>query len=325
MKIDLITGLLGAGKTTFIKQYVRYLVDQGEEVCILVNDYGAISVDMALLHYDLGEICDLEMVTAGDWDCYLRRTKTKLIQMAMFGYDRIIVEPSGVFDADDFYDILRDEPLDRWYQIGAVLSLVDAHLSEELSEEEAYLLLAEACTAGKILISKLPRDLTAKEEEKLQQHILDILNRQGKHFHCERVFEAKDILAKSWEDFTTEDYQLLSTAGMVHADMQKMHVAEQGSYETLFFYRVQRSQEKVVAMTQDLLKGSDYGNVIRVKGLFCDSDTQKWYQINATGSEMEIQPMEAQKEVMLVIGEHLHHDRIKEVFGETRDVLDYEV
>ena len=50
VKVDLITGFLGAGKTTFIKKYARYLMDQGMNIGILENDLGAINVDMMLLH-----------------------------------------------------------------------------------------------------------------------------------------------------------------------------------------------------------------------------------------------------------------------------------
>ena len=49
VKIDLITGFLGSGKTTFIKKYVSYLVGKGYNVGILENDYGAVNVDMMLL------------------------------------------------------------------------------------------------------------------------------------------------------------------------------------------------------------------------------------------------------------------------------------
>ena len=45
VKVDLITGLLGSGKTTFSREYVKYLTEvAGEMVCILENDYGAINV-----------------------------------------------------------------------------------------------------------------------------------------------------------------------------------------------------------------------------------------------------------------------------------------
>ena len=40
VQVDLITGFLGAGKTTFLRRYVRYLVQQGHKVCILENDFG---------------------------------------------------------------------------------------------------------------------------------------------------------------------------------------------------------------------------------------------------------------------------------------------
>ena len=44
VQVDLITGFLGAGKTTFLRRYVRYLVQQGHKVCILENDFGAVNV-----------------------------------------------------------------------------------------------------------------------------------------------------------------------------------------------------------------------------------------------------------------------------------------
>lgn len=115
VKVDLITGFLGSGKTTFIKKYARYLMEQGQNIGILENDFGAINVDMMLLRELEGENCELEMVAGGcDKDCYRRRFKTKLIAMGMCGYDRVLIEPSGIFDVDDFFDALHEEPLDRW-------------------------------------------------------------------------------------------------------------------------------------------------------------------------------------------------------------------
>ena len=39
IKIDLITGFLGAGKTTFIRKYAKYLMDSGKNIGILENDF----------------------------------------------------------------------------------------------------------------------------------------------------------------------------------------------------------------------------------------------------------------------------------------------
>ena len=59
VQVDLITGFLGAGKTTFLRRYVRYLVEQGHNVCILENDFGAVNVDAMLVQDLLGDRCDL--------------------------------------------------------------------------------------------------------------------------------------------------------------------------------------------------------------------------------------------------------------------------
>ena len=95
VQVDLITGFLGAGKTTFLRRYVRYLVAQGHNVCILENDFGAVNVDAMLVQDLLGPNCDLETISGGcDCDTHQRRMRTKLIAMAMRGFDRVVVEPS---------------------------------------------------------------------------------------------------------------------------------------------------------------------------------------------------------------------------------------
>ena len=66
IKVDLITGFLGSGKTTFIKKYARYLNSQGQKICILENDYGAVNIDVALLEEIRSDMCGVEMIVGGD-------------------------------------------------------------------------------------------------------------------------------------------------------------------------------------------------------------------------------------------------------------------
>ena len=169
IKIDLITGFLGSGKTTFIEKYARWLVARGERVCILENDYGAINIDRVLLQDLLGPNCELEMVVGGDGaEAHQRRFHTKLISMAMLGYTRVLVEPSGIYDVDEFFDTLYEEPLDRWYEVGSVLAIVDARLDPALSAASRYLLASEAANAGKIILSKLPVVASAPKPDEAQ-------------------------------------------------------------------------------------------------------------------------------------------------------------
>ena len=79
IKVDLITGFLGAGKTTFIRKYARYFMDRGLRVGSLENDYGAVNIDRVLLGDLEGERCGIEMVIGGDDHAtHLRRFRTKL-------------------------------------------------------------------------------------------------------------------------------------------------------------------------------------------------------------------------------------------------------
>ncbi len=192
IKVDLITGFLGSGKTTFIKKYVRYLLDKGEKIGIIENDYGAINVDMLLLNKEFGDECGMEMVVAGDPDCHRRRFKTKLIAMGMDGindgrYDRVIVEPSGIYDVDEFFDILYEEPLDRFYEIGNVIAIVDAGLSDELSKESDYLLVSQIAEAGMVVFSKV-EDGEGSSPASDVGNVIAHMNRALERFKCGRRY-----------------------------------------------------------------------------------------------------------------------------------------
>ena len=65
-----------------------------------------------------------------------------------------IIEPSGIFDVDEFFDILHDEPLDKWYRMGNVIAIVDAKQEQQLSPQSAYLLASETANAGMVVLSR---------------------------------------------------------------------------------------------------------------------------------------------------------------------------
>ena len=58
--IDLITGILGAGKTTFIRKYAANLLAQGKKIAILENDFGAVNVDRMMLQDLQSDRCKVE-------------------------------------------------------------------------------------------------------------------------------------------------------------------------------------------------------------------------------------------------------------------------
>ena len=210
-KIDLITGILGSGKTTFLRRYAKYLLAQGQRIAILENDFGAVNVDMLMLQDLKCENCRLEMVSGGgDADCHKRRFKTQLIALGMQHFDRVLIEPSGIFDMDEFFDTLYESPLDQWFSIGSILTIVDATMPEVLSGEMEYLLGSEAACCGKLLLSKLKAGEPAEEAS---ARVLAHLNRALAGIQCRRQFRLSDLLAKQWDDLTPKDFAAIQNAG----------------------------------------------------------------------------------------------------------------
>ncbi len=193
VKIDLITGFLGSGKTTFIKKYVKYLLGKGLKIGILENDYGAINIDLMLLGELIGENCELEMIIGGgDFETHKRRFRTKLIAMAMSGYDRVVVEPSGIFEPEEFFDLLHEEPLDNWYEIGSVITIVDMSFENEMSESSEYLLGTQLSSAGAIIFSK-----QEKSKYRDKSDTIAYLNSILERIKCRRIIKEEDIISST--------------------------------------------------------------------------------------------------------------------------------
>ena len=302
VKIDLITGFLGSGKTTFIKKYARYLLDQGLNIGILENDFGAVNVDMMLLKDLEGDHCELEMVSGGcDADCHRRRFKTKLIAMGMCGYDRVIVEPSGIFDMDEFFDILREEPLDQWYEIGSVIAVVDAGLDCGQSEAADYLLASEAAGAGCIVLSKV-KNVSTEQTEAVKAHLEQAMKKVG----CRRSLFGH-IIASDWEQFTEEDYQRLMNCGYEPASYRKTDAA--AAFDSLFFMNLELTAEELKERTARLFEEPGCGHILRVKG-FVKAEGGRWLELNATRREQTLAVSPDGQEVLIVIGEQLSKETI---------------
>lgn len=311
VKIDLITGFFGSGKTTFIRKYASYLMSQGQNIGILENDYGAINVDMMLLSDLRGDNCELEMVSGGcDRDCHRRRFKTKLISMGMCGYDRVLIEPSGIFDMDEFFDTLHEEPLDRWYEIGNVIAIVDAKLDPNLSEQADYVLASEAANAGLIVLS---RSQEASPEE-IGQTIMH-LNHALAQVKCKREIDASHILSTDWNSFTKEDFARISSCGYDPASYVKQDVDDNGDFDSLFFMNRHLTEAQLCEAVKEIMNSPACGSVFRIKG-FQKLEDGTWIELNATRQTTEIHPIKEGQEVLIVIGEGLVKEEIEKRIGE---------
>ena len=306
-KVDLVTGFLGAGKTTFIKKYARYLLDKGCKIGVLENDFGAVNVDMLLLQELLDENCDLEMVSAADKDCHRRRFKTKLIAMGMRGLDRVIVEPSGIYEADEFFDVLREEPLDNWYEIGSVITIADACLDTNLSEASDYLLASQLSEAGIVLMSKC-QEATKQELEDTLKHLEAV----QKKFHCHRMTKP-EIIMKDWSELTDEDMERIANSGYEPDSHEKLWFDQDKAYTSLYFMNMKLPDNAREDAVSRLMSDSKCGKIFRVKG-FMQNAEGKWLELNATHKNITVKPIERGQAVFIVIGEGLDKEHIDGYF-----------
>ena len=310
VKIDLITGFLGAGKTTFLKKYAAWLMKQGLRIGILENDFGAVNVDMMLLRELEGENCELEMVSGGcDAKTHRRRFRTKLIAMGMSGFDRVLVEPSGIYDVDEFFDTLREEPLDRWYEIGSVIAVADAKAEKELPEAAEYVLASETACAGLVLASRSGG--ASREERKALE---EQLNRALEKARCSRRLSLeREILCRDWEELTDKDFARIASCGWVAADYVKRDTE---SFDSLFFMNVRMTEEELLRAADRILRDPACGQVFRLKGFLRSAGAgggkEGWTELNATRQETELRPAPEGQEILIAIGEGLQKERIEE-------------
>lgn len=304
VQVDLITGFLGSGKTTFIKKYAKYLIDQGLHIAILENDFGAINVDMMVLEEELGDQCELEMVVGGgDLDCHRRRFKTKLISMGMRGFDRILVEPSGIYDVDEFFDVLHEEPLDKWYEIGNVIALVNSKLENNLSKQSDYLLGCQAADAGKIILS---RSSEATEEE--INNTITHLNNTMSLIKCKRRFNKEDCL--DLETLNNDDFNSILHSGYELEGFIKMFFKKEEAFSTMFLMNQAITKEELIHATQSIFNDSECGKVFRIKGFIPEND--QWIELNAAKDQITTETIAKGQEIIIVIGESLNKEKIEE-------------
>ena len=93
-KIDIISGFLGAGKTTFIKKMLEE-VFSGEKVVLVENEYGEVGIDGGFLK-DAG--IEIKELNSGCICCSLVGDFNRSLNEVIETYhpDRILIEPSGV-------------------------------------------------------------------------------------------------------------------------------------------------------------------------------------------------------------------------------------
>ena len=123
-KIDIISGFLGAGKTTFIKKLLKEAIS-GEKVVLIENEFGEIGIDGGFLKDSGIEIREMNSgcicwSLVGDFGRSLKEVLTK------YTPDRVIIEPSGVGKLSDVMKAVRDVAAEVPVTLNSAVTVADA-------------------------------------------------------------------------------------------------------------------------------------------------------------------------------------------------------
>ena len=317
--VTLITGYLGAGKTTFMNELLK--LQLGKKVAIVVNDMGAINIDSTLIRNNsLVKYPDMELISMqnGCICCTLReKFMDQIVELSNRDIDAILVEASGISDpvsiAEAFL-IYEEDQKERPVYLDSVITVVDADriyseflqsLSEcadlekdgiEKDEEEVdpdiiNLIMDQIEFCSLILLNKC--DLLTTEQLREVKEVVQILQPEAKIIETEYARADFETIVSH----TPYDYDSIRDSSLINKTLFKNNHNEEmidGVHEeygiSSFVYMERRpfNYDKFMKFLQD-----DYPEtLIRAKGYlwFAEDDihTQLFEQAGRNASVTEI-------------------------------------
>ena len=215
-KIDIISGFLGAGKTTFIKKLLEEAI-AGEQVVLIENEFGQIGIDGGFLKNSGIEIREMN---SGCICCSLVGDFGKSLEEVLTKYqpDRVIIEPSGVGKLSDVMKAVRDVASTLDVVLNSAVTIVDASKCKMYMKNFGEFYNNQVESANTIILSRTQ----GMKEEKLAQAVSMIQEKNAK---------AK-IITTPWDELTGE--QILAVMEQGHSlaeelmeEAMKLHEEEE--------------------------------------------------------------------------------------------------
>ena len=331
-KIDIVSGFLGAGKTTLIKKMVKEAY-QGEKLVLIENEFGEISIDGGFLK-DAGiQISEMSSgciccSLVGDFGKALREVKEQ------FQPDRILIEPSGVGKLSDVIVAVENTVADiPDMKLNSFVTVADAGKVKVYMKNFGEFYNNQIEAAGTIILSrtqkltqeKLEAAVALLREKNPTAAILttpwDQLDGKTVLAAVEKVSLADELLEKMRAKHEAEeaehhhhhhehdhddDHDELEHHH--HHDHDADEVFTSWGHETAHKY----SHDELESILTTLDSG-EYGAVLRAKGIVDGGDT--WYEFDMVPGEHEIRtcgPDVTGK--VCVIGSQLKEHEVEELF-----------
>lgn len=259
--VQLITGFLGAGKTTFLNHFIQERSD--ERLFVIENEVGKVNVDCELVMNDSEDIADL---TAGCLCCSLHDKLLDVLEEVSYRreeYDRLVIETTGVADPSSIIrTFLGNRAVERVFDLEQVICLADAkHIEQNIADtDEAR---RQLVSADVVLLNKCDQ-ISNEEVETTVQNIKNIHPTATIFTGEQGEFPIADVLAvKPFHDEQT-----------VHIDPATPSSAHRHNDITTFTLTFDRPFD-LRPLAQELIKLTKlyYHQVYRIKGIIAANQT----------------------------------------------------
>ena len=170
-KIDIVSGFLGEGKTTFIQKMLKEVLNK-EKVVLIENEFGEIGIDGGFLK-EAG--IEIKEMNSGCICCSLVGDFGTALHDVIEQYhpDRIIIEPSGVGKLSDVMKAISDAGLGSDVELNSAVAVVDASKAKMYIKNFGEFFNNQIEHAGTIVLSRT-QDISEEKLDAARIHLLDL-------------------------------------------------------------------------------------------------------------------------------------------------------
>ena len=344
VKIDIISGVLGAGKTTLIKKLLKDGF-QGEQVVLIENEFGEIGIDGGFLkeagiqirEMNSGCIC---CSLVGDFGTSLKEVVTK------YNPDRILIEPSGVGKLSDVIKAVQGVQDEVDIKLNSYTTVVDAKKCKMYMKNFGEFFDNQIQYAGAIIMSRTDIATEKKVQESLEllrslnkdaaiittpienldgkklvevmehpvsleQEMLEEEHEHHHHHHDDECGCGHDHDHEEHEHHHHHDHDEECGCGHDHHHHHADEVFTSWGRETIKKF----TREGLEKILEALSESDKYGIILRAKGMLPAEDGT-WIYFDMVPEETEIREGAPEYTGRLcVIGSKLDEHALEELFG----------
>lgn len=300
-KIDIISGFLGAGKTTLIKKLLEEGF-KGEKVVLIENEFGEIGIDGTLLK-DYGiEIREMNSgciccTISGDFSLALKE------MLKIYHPDRIIIEPSGVGKLSDVLAGCRPFTKKGHAILNMCITVIDGTKYKMYLKNFAEFYKDQIKNAGTVILSR-----TRSMKPDAVEYIIKDVNKYN---------DKASLVTTDWD--LLDGSKIIELAEGGKTSYEKLVKSEHHHADEVFsVWGVETVRHYPEKKLREILNGLSHmqGTILRAKGII-NAEEGKWLQFDYVPGEITINESAPDYTGRIcVIGEKIDKAGLKKLFGE---------